>query len=108
MKVDVLKGIQEWYVGQCDGEWEHQHGISIDTLDNPGWSVSIDLEGTNLEFVTMESYRHDNGEHDWAFCEVRDGKFHGDGDPSKLGLILQIFLSLLPAEQDAARPIQPA
>lgn len=22
----VLRQIQEWYVDQCDGDWEHQYG----------------------------------------------------------------------------------
>jgi hypothetical protein len=33
---DLLKRLQDWYVSQCDGGWEHTYGISIDTLDNPG------------------------------------------------------------------------
>ncbi len=36
-------------MAQCDGEWEHDYGIKIETLDNPGWLVSIDLLGTDLE-----------------------------------------------------------
>lgn len=96
LKVNVLERIQDWYLAECDGSWEHQYGIAIETLDNPGWSVSIDLVGTTLESVTMEGYRHDNGEHDWVFCEVRAGKFVGHGDPQKLKIILEVFLGLLP------------
>ncbi len=94
--MDVIKRIQVWYAHQCDGEWEHQHGISIDTLDNPGWTVSIDLRGTDLRDVIMKTYRKDTGEADWILCEIRDGKFVGNGDPSKLAPILEKFVSLLP------------
>ena len=41
--------LQDWYLAQCNGDWEHEFGIKIDTLDNPGWSVVIDLLGTNYE-----------------------------------------------------------
>ncbi|MGW6512521.1 Imm53 family immunity protein, partial [Streptomyces niveus] len=37
------------YAQQCGGEWEHERGVRIATLDNPGWTVSIDLEETELE-----------------------------------------------------------
>ena len=33
---DLLQGLQGWSAGQCDGEWEHHHGIEITTLDDPG------------------------------------------------------------------------
>jgi hypothetical protein len=94
--MNVITAIQQWYVTQCDGEWEHDHGVSIDTIDNPGWSVSIDLVGTSLESVSMTPYRYDKGERDWVSCEITEGKFIGHGDPAKLDVILRFFINLLP------------
>ncbi|UCH44768.1 MAG: hypothetical protein JSV11_10785 [Nitrospiraceae bacterium] len=37
--------LNRWYINQCNGDWEHQYGIVIETLDNPGWRVKIDLTG---------------------------------------------------------------
>lgn len=31
---DVWTWLQSWYVGRCDGEWEHEFGVSIGALDN--------------------------------------------------------------------------
>lgn len=45
----VLNWLQAWYADQCNEDWEHEWGVKIETLDNPGWSVSIDLEETDLE-----------------------------------------------------------
>lgn len=45
----MLQWIQEWYKSNCDGYWEHMYGVKIDTLDNPGWIVHIDLIDTPLE-----------------------------------------------------------
>jgi len=102
LSMSIVERIQRWYAAQCNGEWEHDHGVSIDTIDNPGWSVSIDLVGTGLESVTMSPYRQDNGEDDWVVCEIRDGKFTGNGDSSKLNLILEFFVRLLPdADSDS-------
>ena len=37
---DELSWLQQWYSAHCDGEWEHGFGVTIATLDNPGWSVT--------------------------------------------------------------------
>lgn len=73
----TIEKVQQWYAAQCDGEWEHQYGLSIDTLDNPGWSVSIDLIGTVLHDVNMEKYQQDNSPNDWIFCEIKNQTFIG-------------------------------
>ena len=44
----MLDWIANWYISQCDGRWEHFYGIKIDTLDNSGWGVEIDLSDTDL------------------------------------------------------------
>ena len=46
---ELFKELQDWYQQECDGNWEHQYGIKIDTLDNHGWYVAIDLVETSLE-----------------------------------------------------------
>ena len=53
--MSTIKEIEDWYRAQCDDEWEHQFGMKIDPLDNPGWSVEIDLKGTNLEGTAAQN-----------------------------------------------------
>lgn len=86
-----LEFIQAWYRDQCDGTWEHGCGVKIDTLDNPGWTVTVDLKGTPLERATMDKSSRDNGPGDWVLIEVRDTQFRAAGDPSKLAMILAAF-----------------
>ena len=90
MKYDIEK-LQTWYADNCDGEWEHFSGVRIETLDNPGWRVTVDLEGTvseRKEFTTVSIERScDN----WCYCTVKDGKFRGAGGPKNLSEILEIF-----------------
>jgi hypothetical protein len=33
--IDVLGWLEQWYQQQCDDEWEHHYGVTIETLDNP-------------------------------------------------------------------------
>jgi hypothetical protein len=87
-----LDRIQEWYRAQCDGEWEHSYGVKIDTLDNPGWAVSIDLKGTALEHAPMDTVLRDQGPDDWIRLEVKAAVFLGNGDPGKLTAMLAAFL----------------
>ena len=41
--MNAVSDLQKWYRSQCNGEWEHAEGISIGTLDNPGWSIEVSL-----------------------------------------------------------------
>ena len=38
----ALDWLMNWYSAQCDEDWEHQYGVKLETLDNPGWSLIIE------------------------------------------------------------------
>ena len=83
--------IQEWYKNQCNGDWEHEYGVKIETLDNPGWIVSIDLVDTFLQGFEYQYSK--KGEEDWIEL-VSDGEvFRGAGDFLKLDEILDKFIN---------------
>lgn len=90
---DPLELLQSWYVSNCNGVWEEAHGIKIDTLDNPGWTVTIDLAGTRLSNAPFEKVDVERvADHDWFTCEVKDRAFEGVGGASNLKDILGCFL----------------
>lgn len=93
----VLARLQQWYSAQCDGEWEHDHGIEIETLDNPGWSVSVDLTGTSANLAPGRSAEVERDDDDWFHAVVRtvEGRvvFTAAGGPHNLEEILELFLS---------------
>ena len=91
--IDTLDSLQEWYVSMCNGDWEHTYGITIETLDNPGWAITIELTDTPLysrSFDTIKIQRED--ENDWILCRIENGVFKGDCGPRNLKGILQTFL----------------
>lgn len=92
---DTLEWLEEWYLSQCDGDWEHGWGVKIQTIDNPGWSLKINLAGTTVRDPRMGPYIHDRGDHDWVSCEVKEGVFEGRGDARKLAFILDMFRRLV-------------
>ena len=102
--MNTLGRIQSWYVSQCDGNWEHRFGLTVRTLDNPGWMVDIDLHQTDLEDrpcstvnygVVAESIEN-SGER--LNCAVDDKVFKRRGGPEKLQEILSIFLDCAEVE----------
>src|SRR5690242_8302980 len=104
--MNTITEIQNWFIQQCDDNWEHHAGISINTCDNPGWWVRINLKGTELENKPFEIIKINipeelenqalglvktpficaspTCENDWLMCHIRDGVFNGAGDPTKL------------------------
>ena len=92
MNKDILTWLQNWYSQQCDGDWEHQYGISIDTLDNPGWVIRIDLLSTELEQKAFLEINDQRSENNWIQCEIKDNKFLGYGGITNLKELIQIFV----------------
>jgi hypothetical protein len=57
--------LEKWYVDRCNGDWEHQWGVKIGTLDNPGWTLDIDLNQTKAENRELEHTKIERAENDW-------------------------------------------
>ena len=89
---DLLVDIQNWYAANCDGYWEHQNGLRIETLDNPGWLVEIDVGSFRSHFEGFEVVKFDRSNDDWLRCELDGDKFKGFGGPGNLREILGIFM----------------
>jgi hypothetical protein len=83
--------LQSWYQARSNGEWEHAHGVTIETLDTPAWMVTIDLAGTALDGRTMPKVHDERSASDWLLCEIDHNQFCGQGDSQKLFAILEIF-----------------
>ena len=88
-----LQRLQKWYVSQCDGDWEHTYGVTIETFDNPGWSLRIELADTDLETVaSLPEISIERSDADWVHCKVERFVFHGNGGVENLNELLGIFL----------------
>ena len=88
---EILQFIQQWYCGQCDGDWEHLFGVRIATLDNPGWRVDIDLVRTNLEGKIFHDVSIDRTGTDWLRCSVDGRLFKIRCGPTNLVESLNLF-----------------
>jgi hypothetical protein len=88
---ELIIWLQEWYASQCNGEWEHGYGIHIDTIDNPGWRVKINLKNTSLENNNIPLKNLERNEDDWVQIWVKDSVFQAAGGAKNLFEILTIF-----------------
>jgi hypothetical protein len=93
MSMNGLQLLQAWYRQQCNGVWEHSWGIKIDTLDNPGWTIKVDLSDTPLQHAEFEEkWSNRDHETDWLFCRVKDNVFEGHCGIDRLEEMLMVFL----------------
>ena len=86
-----LEFLQDWYLAQTDGDWEHGFGITIETLDNPGWFVRVSLEETALEGRTFEYRAWEKSDDDWHHTWSDGVRFEGAGGPKNLSDLLREF-----------------
>ncbi len=89
----LLRRLQDWYMSMCNGDWEHTYGIVISNIDNPGWSIKIELKDTYLYKIPFDEIKvQKEDEDDWILCKVEDGIFQAYGGPRNLEDLLGIFL----------------
>lgn len=86
-----------WYTEHCDGEWQHRYGIRLETLDNPGWLLTVDLVHTNLEGTTMDDVMegcspdgHPRSPR-WIHCSVKENQFRGACDLLQVSRLFAVF-----------------
>ena len=87
----TLARLQKWYTSQCDGDWEHSYGVAIDTLDNPGWSVKIDLAETLLKDRPFATIKVERTATDWLSASRDETTFKGFCGPENLEECLKVF-----------------
>jgi Immunity protein 53 len=99
----ALGALAQWYAAHCDGEWEHSYGITLETLDNPGWSLSIDLVGTELEHVPFPPIDHQlQHPTSWRRCWRDGAAFHAACGLNELNAVLDTFTAWANADRSGA------
>jgi len=96
----TLSSLERWYGSQCDGNWEHSYGIHIDTLDNPGWDIRIDLRDTRKQDSVLERKRTDRTENDWIQYWIEKQQFRIVCGPANLSEAVEIFVQWFESVSD--------
>ncbi|WP_416463394.1 immunity 53 family protein [Sphingomonas sp. VDB2] len=100
MNEDNLNWLSQWYLARCDSDWEHSYGVKIDTLDNPGWTIKIDLTDTPTQDRAFERVEHGTISDDlegwqqggsWWVARVDGHFFEASCGPLDLSAAIGIF-----------------
>jgi hypothetical protein len=90
-----IERLAAWYRQQCDGDWEHQHGVKLVTIDNPGWSLDVNVNETPAAGTPAAPTNIERSEDDWLFFELKDDLFRGRCGPNNLVEMIGAFLHLV-------------
>lgn len=106
MKTDLLKWLEDWYQSNCDDDWEHGFGVTIESLDNPGWSLTADLGfdfdyPDNLDWNLIEF-----GEDCWVGYKIENYVFNCSTQGGTLALILFVFKMMIENKKIRKEEIQ--
>lgn len=66
-------------------------GVKIATLDNPGWTIEVDLEETDLEGREYPRQDVNRTTQDWVWAWTAEKTFHAACGPGNLSEALAIF-----------------
>ncbi len=89
--------LQRWFSVHCDGDWEHGSGIKLSSLENPGWSLEVNLLGAELEDVLTPHVVVERGELDWTHAWSDGRTFNAVGGPENLAEIIGHFRAFVEA-----------
>ncbi|SFL23554.1 Immunity protein 53 [Streptosporangium canum] len=91
MITDALVFLQSWYASCCNDDWEHSYGVTIDTLDNPGWCLKIDLVNTPLAGAVLDRLVVERAEDNWVHAWSNGIHFEAVCGSLNLGEVLEVF-----------------
>ena len=93
-----LEWLEDWYASHCNGDWEHQFGVQIETFDNPAWGLRLELEGTSHEGISRAWEQLERTEDDWIHWSVNLNRFIAYGGPRNLQELLALARSFLESD----------
>ena len=88
---DDLTWLAEFFHFLCDGEWEHDDGITLRTLDNPGWMLLVALSGTSLADKNLKEIDIRRSETDWIVLRKNQHIVEGFCGALNLTELVSIF-----------------
>jgi len=104
--MDNLTWLTDWFAKRCDGEWESDFGVSIESVNNPGWMVRIDLDGTGVDPSSFAAMAEQRSPSNWVECKVEAGAWMGGAGVGNLDEVIGIFRAWVEGtRKPASRPV---
>lgn len=91
--LDVMERLAQWFRKHCDGDWEHEVRLRLENLDNPGWSLEVNLADTFDHPIRFERIAEHRSSEDWLVCWLEGDRFNATCGVSNLREMLELFVS---------------
>lgn len=65
--------------------------MKIETLDNPGWFLKLDLQETGMDGLAFSRHEVQRSKSDWLIAQVVDDRFEVACGPLNLGEAIHQF-----------------
>ncbi|MEY8001421.1 Imm53 family immunity protein [Clostridium sp. Mt-5] len=95
--MSIIEVLQEWYKNICESSI--CTGIQIETVNNCGWCVYIDLFDTAYETESFDTVYIQKSGSDWFKCIKENSLFKGYGGVQNLEDILNAFYCWIKTEK---------
>ncbi|WP_354136441.1 Imm53 family immunity protein [Bradyrhizobium sp. LB11.1] len=92
LQIELFRRLERWYESQCNGDWEHRHGITIETVDNMGGTSKRSLRVHMCDRAFEEIHENQGDDRNEFLCRVKDQVFVGQSPPNRLHEVISIFL----------------
>jgi len=93
--MEIIKWLENWFSSHCNGDWEHENPLIIQSTSNPGWSIIINLSETYLQDLDIEYFLIETSETEWYGYSIKNEQFKAAGDPTKLHFLLELFKKIV-------------
>jgi hypothetical protein len=88
---EEIQWLSEWFSSHCDGDWEHESGVRLETLDNPGWRLRVDIVGTGVDGRVLPRSKVDLGAGRWLWTSADGESFEASCDARSLRELVAAF-----------------
>ncbi|MFA7435684.1 MAG: Imm53 family immunity protein [Bacilli bacterium] len=92
--------MNKWFKIHCDGDWKHDDGVKLETMDNPGWILRVFIWNTNLENIEFKTIDKEVDELNFINCEIKEDFFIGYCGVDNLEEMLSIFCDLIDGKKN--------
>lgn len=94
-QISPFEWLQSFFQSNCDGEWEHEYGCTIETTSDPGWKLTFELRGTTYDSLNLEELEDRQGPMSWMKCKIEDSVFIAYSSPKRLAECITLLRDLV-------------
>ena len=93
--MDNIAWFEKWYANETYKNHGKKIEIKIETVENSGWKIYVDLKNTDFRRKDIEKEENYKTKYNWYKAEIKKNEFIGEGDFTKLSFLIRKFRTLI-------------